>query len=304
MIPLSVYTVYMNKHIRKGKSIMNKSIFMRFPEGRAKALTFSYDDGVEQDIRLADILNKHGMKGTFNLNSGIYAPEGKVYPEGRIHRRMTEKAITELFSDGNHEVAVHSFTHPHLEVLSPAMVAHEIVKDREKLEQQFGTVIRGMAYPMGTFSDEVVDVLKSCGIAYARTTVSTEKFSIPTDWLRMPATCHHKNPRLMELAQKFVEKEIKSHPQLFYLWGHSYEFEGDNNWNVIEEFTDFMAGRDPDIWVATNIEIYEYIEDHKRLIYSVDGTMVKNPTCRTLWISVNGKIVSIPSGQLVRLDEQ
>ena len=87
---------------------MKKFLFMRFPEGRAKALTFSYDDGVEQDIRLVEILNKHGMKGTFNLNSGIYAPEGTVYPEGQVHRRMTEQAITELYKNGAHEVAVHS----------------------------------------------------------------------------------------------------------------------------------------------------------------------------------------------------
>ena len=49
---------------------------MRFPGGLAKALTFSYDDGVEQDIRLVEILDKYGMKGTFNLNSGCYAKPG------------------------------------------------------------------------------------------------------------------------------------------------------------------------------------------------------------------------------------
>ena len=144
------------------------------------------------------------MKGTFNLNSGCYAPEGKVCPEGQVHRRMSEREITELYKDGPHEVAVHSYTHPFLEALPPAMVATEIIKDREALEKQFGKVIRGMAYPMGTYSDEVVEVLRACGIAYARTTKSTEKFDIPTDWLRMPATCHHVHPRLMELAEKFV----------------------------------------------------------------------------------------------------
>lgn len=52
------------------------NLFMRFPQGRAKALTLSYDDGVEQDIRLIEIMGKHGLKGTFNLNSGLYAEEG------------------------------------------------------------------------------------------------------------------------------------------------------------------------------------------------------------------------------------
>ncbi len=281
---------------------MKKMLFMRFPEGRAKALTFSYDDGVEQDIRFIELLNRYGMKGTFNLNGGLYASEDKVYPEGQVHRRMTEKAITELYADGRHEVAVHSYTHPFLETLTPAVMAYEIVKDREKLEQQFGKIVRGMAYPQGTFSDEVVDVLKSCGILYARTTKTTEKFDIPTDWLRLPATCHHKNPRLMELAEKFVEMNVKHHPQLFYLWGHTYEFEDNDNWNVIEEFTEYMSGKEDSIWYATNIEIFEYIEDYKRLIYSVDGTMVKNPTARTLWFALNGKTVSVEAGETKRLD--
>ena len=280
---------------------MKKMLFMRFPKGRAKALTFSYDDGVEQDIRLVEILNKHGMKGTFNLNSGLYAHDGKIYPEGQVHRRMTEKAITELYADGVHEVAVHSYTHPFLETLTPAVMAYEIIKDRETLEAQFGKIIRGMAYPMGTFSDTVVEVLKSCGIAYARTTVSTEKFDIPTDWLRMPATCHHNNPRLMELAEKFVTKEAKHHPKLFYLWGHSYEFEGNDNWNVIEEFAEYMGGREDDIWYATNIEIYDYIADYERLVYSVDGTIVNNPTARTLYFSLNGDIISIAPGETLKL---
>ena len=64
------------------------SIFMRFPYGKSKALTLSYDDGVAQDIRLIEIMKKHGLKGTFNINSGMYAPEGTANPEGKgITRR-------------------------------------------------------------------------------------------------------------------------------------------------------------------------------------------------------------------------
>ena len=39
--------------------------------GKKKAVTFSYDDGVEQDRRLIALFNKYGMKATFNQNSGI-----------------------------------------------------------------------------------------------------------------------------------------------------------------------------------------------------------------------------------------
>ena len=272
-----------------------KQLMMRFPEGRGKALTFSYDDGVRQDIRLMDILDRHGMKGTFNLNSGLYATE-----TGRF--RMMAEEVTEAYANRVHEVAVHSYSHPYLESIPQIAMVREIMQDRENLEAQFGRIVRGMAYPMGTFSDEVVEVLRVCGIAYARTTVSTEKFTIPTDWLRLPATCHHDNPRLMELAHRFVETDPAHRPSmLFYVWGHSYEFDQKDNWHVIEEFTDYMGGHEDEIWYATNIEIYEYVEDWKRLVFSSDSMRVQNPTARTLWIARGREIFSVAAGETLLL---
>ena len=270
---------------------------MRFPEGRNRALTFSYDDGVIQDMRLVALLNKYGMKGTFNLNSGLYKPED----EKSSNRRMTEKQVTELFAGGPHEVACHAYTHPSLAEIPVGVATYEVIKDREVLEAQFGTVIRGLAYPNGSISDTVVEALRSCGIAYARTVTSTEKFNLPTDWLRLPATCHHNNPRLMELAKSFVETPVKYGPKLFYLWGHTYEFDDNDNWNVIEEFTEYMGGREQEIWYATNMEIFEYIQDFERLITSADGLTLINPTARTLWFTCNQKIYSIASGETLRL---
>lgn len=277
----------------------NKFFFLRFPEGRAKALTFSYDDGVQDDRRLISILDKHGMKGTFNLNSGIYPTEGE-------HTRMMKDELTELLKDSPHEVATHAYSHPFLGTLPSAMIALDIIKDREELEAQFETIIRGHAYPMGSYNDKVVDVLKTCGIAYARTTISTERFDLPTDWLRLNPTCHHKNPKLMELAKRFVESKTPHEPKLFYLWGHSYEFgeKYDNNWHVIEEFCDYMGGRENEIWYATNIEIYEYIEDFNRLIFSADGDLVKNPTAHTLWFEFEQQPYKILPGESFRLSDR
>ncbi len=280
-----------------------RRIVMRFPEGRAKALTFSYDDGVIQDIRFVGILNQYGMKGTFNLNSGLYASE--VQNPEKPSRRMTEKQINELFMDSPHEIAVHSYSHPSLASLPAAAVAYETIKDRELLERQFGRIVRGMAYPNGSVSDDVVTTLRQCGIVYARTVVSTEKFKLPEDWLRLPATCHHNNPRLMELAKKFAETEILSvrEPQMFYLWGHTYEFDDNDNWNVIEEFCEYMSGREADVWYATNMEIYEYIEDYNRLVWAVDMSRVYNPTHRTLWFAYCDKLLSLGAGETLDLEE-
>lgn len=276
--------------------------FLRFPNGLSKALTLSYDDGVEQDARLIEILNKHGLKATFNLNSGCFSPDGKVFPAGTIHRRMTEKRVKELYSSSGHEVAVHAYTHPWLETLPPAVIAKEILDDRQRLEGIFEKPIRGMAYPFGTYNDTVVDVLANCGIVYSRTTVSTKKFDIPSDWLRMPATCHHNAPELMELAEKFANKKVADHAQLFYLWGHSYEFEANDNWGVIEKFAEYMGNRD-DVWYATNIEIYDYVQAFDRLVWSTDASIIYNPSAISVWVQVStGDCIEIKAGETVRVN--
>lgn len=276
------------------------AMFLRFPGGKAKALTFSYDDGVEQDIRLIDIFRKHGMKATFNINGGQFSPEGKVFPEGQVHRRMSASQVKATYTEDVCEVACHAYTHPLLTACSSAVVCNQITEDRKALEAMFERQIHGMAYPFGPTNDTVVDVCRMCGIYYSRTTVSTEKFDMPMDWLRLPATCHHKNPRLMELADKFLSMEVSKMPQLFYVWGHAYEFEGADNWYVIEDFCEKMAGKD-DIWYATNMEIYNAWADYRKLETSADGSLIHNPTCRSIWIANNkNEVFEIQPGQTIR----
>lgn len=277
-------------------------IIMRFKDGKRKALTLSYDDGVEQDIRLIDIMKRYGLKGTFNLNSGLYKDCGTVYEPGTIHRRMSRDEVSALYVKNGMEVAVHGLTHPFLEELPVNICLEEVVKDRENLEKQFDVIVRGMAYPYGTYSDQVIEILKQVGIVYARTVISSGNFRIPTDWFQLEATCHHKDPHLMELAVQFVEDEAvkQGKPLLFYLWGHSYEFESDDNWNVIEEFAEYMGNRE-DFWYATNLEIYEYIENYKRLVFSMDGTRVQNPTSQDLYLDKSGELKKIPAGQMIEL---
>lgn len=277
------------------------SIFLRFPGGKVKAVTLSYDDGVEQDMQLVSIMRKQGLKGTFNINAGIIAPEGTVYPEGQISRRMTASQILEAYPADTCEVACHGFSHPFLERCSGAVLCREILDDRTALEALFDRQIHGMAYPYGTLNDTVVDALKLCGIYYSRTTVSTEKFDMPTDWFRMPATCHHNNPRLPELVTSFLSSNPNRAPQLFYLWGHTYEFERDNNWHVIEKFAEAIGGKN-DIWYATNMEIFLTWQDFQRLEYSADGKTVYNPSVRDVWIADNlNNIFRISPGKTVRI---
>jgi hypothetical protein len=277
---------------------------MRFPGGKLKALTLSYDDGVKQDQRLIDILNTHGIKATFNINSGLFADT-----PGDRGNRMTRQEALETYANTPHEVAIHALTHPPLDKLPiPAMVM-EVMEDRKNLEAMFGTIIRGMAYPQGTYNDAVVEALKSTGVVYSRTCISTHDFRLPTDWLRLTATCHHKDDRLFELADQFLTEtpldlRINREPWLFYLWGHSYEFDHNserNNWNRIEQFAEKMGGHE-DIWYATNIEIYDYVMALRALEFSADRSMVYNPTATDVWVRYNHESIKIPAGKLIRLE--
>ncbi len=279
---------------------MAGNIYMRFPGGRHRALTLSYDDGVVQDVRLIEIMRRHGLKGTFNVNSGMY-PAGRV----TTTRRMPLAEAKALYLDSGMEVGVHALTHPILSYLPENICTYEVLQDRINHERDYDTIIRGMAYPQGTVSvsDSVVATLRQCGIAYARTTVSTERFDLPTDWLRLPATCRHSNPRLMELAEKFVTNPFEKAPGLFYLWGHSYEFDWDtpdNNWGIIERFAEYMGDRE-NIWYATNIEICDYVTAYKQLIFSTDGSKVYNPTATELFFETPRGLHRIAPGTLVRL---
>lgn len=277
---------------------------MLFPEAKTKALTFSYDDCLEQDIRLMEIFNKNGLKGTFNLNGKPLETEEYSYSEGTIHLRMGSKLAVESYGGEvgkNHEVAFHGYTHPFLDRVPRAIASYEVAKGREVLEALFGRIVRGCAYPMGTFNDMTVDVLRENGIAYARTTVSTGDFSIPQDWLRMPATCHHDDPRLFELANKFLSEDpgVWDTPWLFYVWGHTFEFDMKNNWDRIETFCEMVGNRE-DVWYATNMEIYEYVEAYRHLNFSVEGKLVHNPSALSVWFKYGGITCKVGAGETVQ----
>ena len=183
-------------------------------------------------------------------------------------------------------------------------IVGEVYECRKELEQLFGGIIRGMAYANGSLSVEVEQMLKTCGIKYARTTVSTHAFAIPENWLALPATCHHKDPKLNELIDAFFAPQPANawarRPRLFYLWGHSYEFPRDDNWQVIENFGERVGGRD-DVWYATNIEVYDYVQAFNRLEFSSKCRWIKNPSSVDLYISWFNQEICIPAGQTVEI---
>ena len=225
--------------------------------GKMKALTFSYDDGTAADIRLVKILNEHGMKGTFNLSSGTHK-SGVPDPAARSRTdRLTLEELPALYK--GHEIASHALTHARMDQVSREECVRQAAVDRDNLEKIFGKRPTGFCYPCGGMNDAVVEVLDELGFYYARTNLSTFDFELPTDYLRFRFTCRHREEPLMALAEKFRALEC-DRPQFFCVMGHSYEFENEGNWDVIERFCDFMAGRD-DIYYGTTEDILrEYRE--------------------------------------------
>ncbi len=246
-----------------------------------KCLTLSYDDGVRQDRRLSEILDKHGIKATFNLNSAMFDDE-TAWDKTRGVMSMEE--VKSFFENSPHELAIHGLEHAFETELHPNLLVREIIEDRANLEKLSGRIIRGMAYPYGVFNDDVVDALNACGIAYSRTTKVTHGFNLPNDWLCLEGTCHHSDSRLDELCDQFLSLN-PTNTKMFYMWGHSYEFDWDldnNNWGIIEKFAEKMGNHD-DIWYATNIEIYDYVQAYKALQFSTDQSKVFNPTSKEIF---------------------
>lgn len=272
---------------------------MRLKDGKIKVLTLSYDDGVVQDIRLIEIMSKYDLKGTFNINSALYLPEDKE--RERFYGRMKLSEAKELYIKSGNEVAVHALTHPRLEFLDTSEIIYEITEDRKCIEREYGKIARGMAYPYGTYNEKVIDVLDKCNIAYSRTTQSTLSFKFPENWLTLHPTCHHNNEKLMELAKRFVEETNRHNvAEMFYLWGHSYEFDNNDNWNVIEEFAEYIGGHDH-IWYATNIEVYDYVKAYERLQTSYDKKIIHNPSAIDVWFENKGEVYCVKAGETLKI---
>lgn len=264
--------------------------FDRLKDGKRHALTLSYDDGTKYDRRLVQIMEKYGIRGSFHLNSiNIFNNDSHVSPS----------EVKELYK--NNEISCHGVNHHSLNTLPPQNIIGEILEDRKFFESLAGYPIRGMSYANGVYTDEAINVLKSCGIVYARTTAATHGFAFPEDFMKWHPTCHHRT--CIEDGKKFlelIERRYQAHPRLFYVYGHSYEFNNDNNWELIEEFCKMMSGRD-DIWYATSIEIYEYISAQRSLIISADNKIVYNPTATAVWFSDNGEVYKVNPGQTITI---
>ena len=276
-------------------------MYMKLKGGKSKVLNMSYDDGYVHDIRFLEILDKYGIKASLNINTGMYLPEDAVRDRPRGKLKLSE--CQDLYIKSPHNVAVHGWNHPFMELLKPQEVLEEVLVDRKNIEQQYGTLARGMVMPYGTYTEEVIDAIKMCGIDYLQLSGQTEKFDFPKDWHHWIPTCRHYNPKWLEFAHKFVEEEPDRRygiNWLFCVAGHSWEFNRHKNWDQLEEFCALVGGKE-DIWYATCIELRDYVMAYESLQVSVDKTIIRNPSAMDVWFEEKKVIYCVKAGESIRL---
>ena len=228
-----------------------------------KILTFSFDDGITQDERFISILNKYGLKCTFNLNSEFLGMDGFLNIKGKriSHKKIAPELIKDIYK--GHEVAAHTLTHPNLTALSPEEVVRQVEEDVKNLSDLVGYNVQGFAYPCGgiNYNRVVADLIKNqTSVKYARTIVSSHSFDLQDDLFVFKPTISltKDKPKLLELCDKFLNTSSDK-VQMLYIWGHSYELDVEDDWEFFEKVCQMLSGHD-DIYYCTNIEAFEYIK--------------------------------------------
>ena len=289
---------------------MNR-IYKCFPGGKFKVLTLSYDDGKIQDRRLVDIFNKNGIRATFNVNSQLTD----------MDIRLDSDEWSSLYK--NHEIALHTCTHPTMNRCGSYEITREILEDKTAIEKIIKRPVRGMALPNGAGNKLITSIAADLGIKYIRPAADQyavvksaieyadccegpillgdeNGFSMPSDYMNWVPTCHH-NHNLVEFGKRFMALTKKQYLYMMYVWGHSYEFTNQNNWELMEDFCKLVGKRD-DIWYATNIEIVDYLDAAKRLQYTADCSHVYNPSAASVWICVNDtNFIELKGGTMTEL---
>lgn len=255
-----------------------------FPGFRSKALTFSYDDGQQYDRRLVELFNRYRLKATFHLVSGLFDRDPWV----------SSKEVRDLYA--GHEISCHTLNHPLMNRIPQTEIMREIWSDRNNLEKLAGYPVQGMSYPCGECNEEIAGLCRSAGIIYSRTIISTGKFALPDDFLFWNPTCHHKE------AEKYIDPFLKCYYDMsvFYVWGHSHEFQTEADWERMEKFCGEISGK-AEIWYATNIEICRYVQAVRGLVISCDGTLAYNPSAETVCCMNGEKRIEIRPGAVTEL---
>jgi peptidoglycan-N-acetylglucosamine deacetylase len=235
---------------------------MRDP--KVVVVTTSWDDGHRLDTRLAALLKKYGVKGTFYI-----CPQDREFESRDLLSTQDILTISEDF-----EVGGHTITHPHLTRVVVAEADDEIARSKSYLEEILQREVTAFCYPYGDYNDEVKALVKKHGYKLARTT-QRYAFDIPRDTFELPTSFHiysHYSDLHKILAfSKFSLNKVKAYWDweklaialfdhtcqnggIFHLWGHSWEVEENNGWQKLENILAHIAKINTVVY-QTNTEI-------------------------------------------------
>ena len=257
-----------------------------YPGGKRKAFNVTYDDGVLQDVPLVQLLNRYGIKATFNLNSQLMMEEFTwTHPNGMVVQRLSPECAQGLY-DG-HEIASHTLTHPYMQGLPKAEILRQMGQDRENLQKLFGREILGFAVPFDYFSQEIADCARELGFAYARTSELTLDYTPCCDPYHWKTGVYHVLPEFMAYVEGFfaTEEELA----VCQIVGHSYDLDAENLWGTMEAVCRRLAAS-RDIWCCTHLELVRYLQ----AMEAFDGS---NRSDQTLWFSVDGHEQALAPGE-------
>ena len=259
-----------------------------YPQGKRKAFNITYDDGVMQDVRFVSLLNRYGLKGTFNLNSALMEEEFTwVHPCGMEVKRLGIKAVQGLY-DGQ-EIASHTLTYPYMNELPEFEILRQMGEDKARLESLFENKVSGFAVPFDYYSDLIARCAEICGFEYARMSDFSLSYAPCADWYHWQTGVYHIMPELVP----FVEGFLKTDQELAVcqIVGHSYDLDAENLWETMESICAAIAAQ-ADVWACTNLELVRYL----KAMAQFDGT---NKSDMDLWFECDGAVIVLHPGESV-----
>lgn len=245
-------------------------------ENKQIIITTSWDDGHALDVKIAELLEKYNIKGTF------YVPI-----RNSEHSVMNANTLKEIAK--KHEIGGHTVNHIYLDTLGNSDAKYEISECKTMLQNKLGKKVEAFCYPGGKYSPRDINLVKEAGFLFGRTTrllhtslnihqhlldtsiqVYNHRSSILT------AHCL-KNTFFFPIIQnQFFYKGNKNFLKLteiimnrilitggvFHLWGHSWEIEQYGLWKELEIALKLFASN-PDIIYLTNTECWKTMSTNK-----------------------------------------
>lgn len=239
----------------------------------ASLVTTSWDDGHPLDLRIADLLGRYGLTGTF------YIPRDVGWPT------MTAGEIREIAS--GFEVGAHTLDHTPLKQARNDEALHQLSGSRAWIEDVTGKPCRVFCFPGGEYRRKQLALVRRAGYLAARTIelLSTDLprhveglALIPTTVQAYPHSplTYAKNAlkrrslvnlfraRALssrcdweKLAGKLLERALR-HGGVFHLWGHSREIEQEHQWDKLEKLLATIAVQKDKVKSMTNSELGSY----------------------------------------------